>query len=110
MGARQTQRQKKPIEFMIAHDCVPVADMLDLKVRVTDPNKNITDSPKLPHAGSSIAEVVLPWLVNKPDQWSFQVIATSGGMVRPVGKPQTLMFVSGPWWEQYGRFWPASSR
>lgn len=68
---------------------------------MVSPDQKTTDSPKLPTSGSSVAEVILPWLVDKPGQWSFQVIATSGGVVRQVGKVQELNFVEGPWWERW---------
>jgi hypothetical protein len=92
------------IEFIIAHDCMPAANMLDLKVRVTAPDNKPTDSQQLPPiSGSSIAEIVLPWRVDRPGLWSFQVIATSGGMARPLGDLQKLTFVHGAWWERWRR-------
>jgi hypothetical protein len=92
------------IEFIIAHDCMPAANTLDLKVRVTPPDNKPTDSQQLPPiSGSSIAEIVLPWRVDRPGLWSFQVIATSGGMARPVGDLQKLTFVHGAWWERWRR-------
>jgi hypothetical protein len=93
------------IEFLMAHPCAPLADKLDLKVRVTAPGKKPTDSNRqfiIPDP--KIAEVTLPNLrIDKADQWSFQLIATSDGSVRPIGDPQTLNFVSGPWWERWWR-------
>jgi hypothetical protein len=97
------------IGFTIAHDCMPAADKLDLKVRVTAPDNKPTDSRQLSLiSGSSIAEFVLPWRVDKPGLWSFQVIATSGGMVRPVGELQKLSFVDGPWLERWWRILAAA--
>jgi hypothetical protein len=84
------------IGFIISHDCMSDAGKLDLTVRVTAPDNKPADSRQLsPISGSSVAEVVLPWRVDKPGLWSFQVIATSGGMVRPVGELQKLTFVNG---------------
>ena len=92
------------IGFTISHDCMSDAGKLDLKVRVTAPDNKPADSRQLsPISGSSVAEVVLPWRVDKPGLWSFQVIATTHGMVRPVGELQKLTFVNGAWWERWWR-------
>jgi hypothetical protein len=67
------------------------------------PDDKPTYSGRLsPISGSSITEVILPWRVDKPGLWSFQVIATSG-LERPVGEPQRLTFVTGTWWERWWR-------
>lgn len=46
--------------------------------------------------------------INKADQWSFQLIATSNNRVRSVGGPQALTFVSGPRWEQWWKGFAAA--
>jgi hypothetical protein len=48
------------------------------------------DSQQQSPISGSIAEVVLPWRVDKLGLWSFQVIANPGGMARPVGELQNL--------------------
>jgi hypothetical protein len=86
------------------HACVPAADKLDLKVRVTAPGDKPTDSPKLtPTSNYYIATITLPWRIDKPDQWLFQIIATSGGADRLVGDVQKLTFVNASWWERWWR-------
>jgi hypothetical protein len=61
-----------------------------LKVRVTAPDDKPVDSQQQSPISGSIAEVVLPWRVDKLGLWSFQVIANPGGMARPVGELQNL--------------------
>jgi hypothetical protein len=93
------------IEFHMVHDCAAIAKFLGLKVRVTAPGEKSTDRNRLfitPTENPKVAEITLPGLrVDKAHQWSFQLIASSNDRVRLVGEPQTLTFVSGPWWERW---------
>ena len=82
------------IRFLMAHPCAPVAEKLGLMVRITPPSEKPTNSDQ-PYVASrpKIAEIAISRWIGKADQWSFQLIATSGGIVREVGEVQTLAFV-----------------
>jgi hypothetical protein len=90
-------------EFLIAaHGCTAVADKLGLKVRVAAPGEKALDHPVIVVPDPKIAHAnLLNIRVNKAGQWAFQVIATSNDVEGPVGDPQTLNFVSGPWRERW---------
>jgi hypothetical protein len=100
------------LEFVMQHRCAAVGNHLGLKVRVTAPGVKPKDSDRqfiTLTPDPMIAEVTLPNLrIDRGDQWSFQLIATSNGNVRLVGSPQTLTFVSGPWWERWWKVFAAA--
>ena len=92
------------IDFLMVHDCADIADGLNLKVLVTAPNAEPISSVRqfVSFAQSRAAEITLPNLrIDKAGQWSFQLIAWVNNSMRLVGGPQTLTFVSGPWWERW---------
>jgi hypothetical protein len=92
------------IEFLMAHGCAFAADKLGVSVRVTAPGEKPSEQYRIFVAPDpKIAEITMPNLwVDKAGQWMFQLIApTPDGMVGLVGDPQTLTFVSGPWWERW---------
>lgn len=97
------------VRFQMAHACAPVADRLGLKVRVTPPGRKPANSDLVATPHPKIAEITLPELkVDKPGQWSFQLVATTGGIDRVVGEARTLTFSDAPWWERWWK-WSAIS-
>jgi hypothetical protein len=89
--------------FTIAHECARSADKLALNVRVVapgdEPPGKLMEGIERITPGATVAELRISSVFDKPGRWSFQVVATSGGVERPVGEPQTLN-LEGPWWER----------
>src|SRR6266568_202865 len=91
--------------FTIAHECAPSGDRLGLNVRVVAPGDKppgkLTERVERITPGAAVAELAISPQFEKAGRWSFQVIARSGGVERPVGEVQALTFISGPWWERW---------
>ena len=91
--------------FTIAHECARSADKLGLNVRVVAPGDQrsgkLVEHVERITPGATVAELAISSIFDKPDRWTFQVVAISGGIERQVGEAQTLNFVRGPWWERW---------
>jgi hypothetical protein len=90
--------------FTIKHDCAPSADHLGLKLRVGAPGDALPGKVKefqLITPGGANAELAISSKFDTPGQWSYQVVATSGGVERLVGKPQIIAIAGGPWWKRW---------
>jgi hypothetical protein len=90
--------------FKLEHECAPSFDELGLKVRLAKPGEEppgaLTGIERTTLSPSN-AELLISPLFDRPGQWSFQVVATAGGVERPIGSLQTLNFVGGPLWERW---------
>ena len=81
------------VRISLAHDCAPVADKLNLRVKVMSPGKSEPIyTPPLSVIPGPTAEIRFPLRVNKPGQWTVQLVSTFGGLERFVGEAQTLNF------------------
>jgi hypothetical protein len=81
------------LEFTIAHECARSADKLGLNVRVVapgdEPPGKLMEGIERITPRATVAEFAISSVFDKPGRWSFQVVATSGGVERQVGEPQT---------------------
>jgi hypothetical protein len=110
-GSVTDPKRALSVTFTINHPCASIADKLDLKVRVTAPNRKPVEIPEQSVVpGSSIAELTIPLRIDTAGQWLFQLISTANGMERAVGDVQKLDFVSSStvesivqqWWKVLG--------
>jgi hypothetical protein len=105
-NGKQIEARPTPssLALTIEHECAPSADRLGINVRMMRPGEQapgrLTGIVGIT-PGETSADLAISPLFNEPGQWSFQVVATSGGVERQVGEAQTLTFVSGPWFERW---------
>jgi hypothetical protein len=94
--------------FNIAHPCASAADKLDLRLSITPSGRSPIEpkfAPQSINTDSPVAAVVFPLRIDKPGEWSFQLISRLGGTERRVGQPQHVTFTSEglrAWLERWG--------
>lgn len=110
-GSQVDPSRTVPMTFVIRdHECTRSVDKMGLTMKIIAPQEappgRIVERERISRVTPSEteAELVLSYIFDIPDRWSFQTVAVSGGVERNVGRSIQLRFIGREWWE---RWWKA---